>query len=155
MFEPQDLVALREIEELKYRYMRTLDLKDWGAFAECFEPEATARYGERLQFESRDEIVEFMARNLGPSMISTHLVHHPELKLDGDTATGTWALEDRVIMTEHRYLLQGASTYYDEYRRGADGAWRVTHTSYDRIFESMTSLDDMPSFNLTANRWGP
>src|ERR1044072_4734357 len=42
---PDDLLTLRAIEQLKYRYLRTLDLKDWDAFAEVFEPDATGSYG--------------------------------------------------------------------------------------------------------------
>ena len=61
---PDDLLTLREIEQLKYRYLRTLDLKDWDAFAEVFEPEATGSYGEGLQFGSAAEIVSFMRGSL-------------------------------------------------------------------------------------------
>ncbi len=88
-------------------------------------------------------------------MITVHQVHQPELAVDGDTATGTWALMDRVIMTEHRFLLDGSSYYHDEYRRGGDGRWRISHTTYERIYEQMVSLDDVPSFDLTANRFAP
>ena len=45
-----DLVTFRELEELKYRYTRALDHKDWDLFASCFTPPATATYGTRLEF---------------------------------------------------------------------------------------------------------
>ena len=99
------------------------------------------------------QIVGFMRDNLGPTMITLHQVHHPELSVDGDTATGTWGLQDRVIMTEHRLLLDGASYYDDDYRRGADGTWRIARTSYRRLYEHMISMDDVPSFQLTATPW--
>ena len=35
---------VREICQLKYRYLRTLDSKDWGGFEECFVPDATGDY---------------------------------------------------------------------------------------------------------------
>lgn len=148
-----DLVAQRELEQLKYRYLRTLDEKDWNAFAELFTPDATAVYGARLAFTGPGEIVSFMQENLGPTMITVHQVHHPELTVDGDQATGTWSLMDKVIMTEHRYVLEGASFYRDRYQRAEDGHWRIAHTSYERIYESMVSLDDLPSFKLTSNRF--
>ena len=149
----QDLVTFRELEELKYRYTRALDAKEWGDFAACFHADATATYGDRLEFTNRDDIVAYMEANLGRNMITLHQVHHPEFTVDGDTATGTWSLMDRVIMTEYRLILDGASAYSDRYRRGDDGIWRIAHTGYIRIYESMISFDDVPSYNLTANRW--
>ena len=148
-----DLLAIRAIEELKYRYVRALDHKDWDLFRSCFAEDATASYGGRLDFASAQETVDYMSSTLGPSMITVHQVHQPEIVLDGDAATGTWALMDRVIMTEYRLLLDGASTYHDRYARGADGAWRIVHTGYERIYEQMVSFDDVPSFNLTANKF--
>ncbi len=164
---PDDLVTLREIEHLKYRYLRTLDLKDWDAFAEVFEPDATGDYGEGLRFGSAAEIVAFMRGSLGPDIITVHQVHHPEISVTGSggdsgddsggssagTATGKWMLMDRVIAVSHRVLIEGASVYRDEYRRGSDGLWRITHTGYERIYESTMSLGDWPSWKLSANRF--
>lgn len=151
--DAEDLVTIRQIEELKYRYVRALDLKDWDLFATCFTDDATATYGDRLEFAGPDEIVGYMRKTLGPTMITVHQVHHPEISVDGDTATGVWSLMDRVIMTEYRFLLDGASFYRDAYRRGDDGEWRIARTTYERTYEQMISFDDVPSFNLTANRF--
>lgn len=148
---PEDLVAIREIEQLKYRYVRALDTKDWDLFATCFTPDASAHYGDRLDFESADAIVAYMRETLVPTMLTVHQVHQPEITVDGDDATGTWGLMDRVILLDYRLLLDGASFYEDTYRRGADGAWRIARTTYRRIYEQMVSMDDVPSFKLTAN----
>jgi SnoaL-like domain len=153
---PDELAALRGIEQLKYRYLRLLDLKEWDGFAAVFEPGATADYGESLRFTGVEEIVAFMRDSLGPDIITVHQVHQPEITLHADditTASGLWSLADRVIVPEHRVLIEGAAVYHDEYRCGSDGAWRITHTGYERIYESMVSLDDVPSFRLTANRF--
>jgi hypothetical protein len=150
---PDHLVTLREIEHLKYRYLRTLDLKAWDSFADVFAPEATGDYGDGLRFESAEQIVTFMRESLGPEIITVHQVHHPEIWVTGSTATGVWSLSDRVIVAAHRMLIEGAAVYRDEYRRGPDGQWRITHTGYERIYESTMSLDDSPSWKLTANRF--
>jgi hypothetical protein len=156
---PDDLLTLREIEQLKYRYLRTLDLKDWDGFAEVFEPDATGSYGAGLEFGSAAEIVAFMRESLGPDIITVHQVHHPEIVLSGpgqgpgSTAIGTWMLMDRVIAVPHGVLIDGASVYRDEYRCGPDGRWRIARTGYERIFESTVSLADWPSWKLTANRF--
>ena len=45
--------------------------------------------------QGRDAIVDFLSRNMGsPTFHSSHRCSHPEISLDGDTATGTWALDD-------------------------------------------------------------
>jgi hypothetical protein len=148
-----DLEALEELRQLKYRYLRTLDTKDWDAFADTLSADATADYGERLSFTGRDAITAYMRKTLTPAIITVHQVHHPELSIEGDTATGSWALDDTVVVTEHRMLLRGAAYYEDRYTRDADGAWRIAHTGYRRLYEAMVSLDDVPSWALTANRW--
>ena len=148
-----DLAVLEELHQLKYRYLRTLDLKRWDDFADTLTPDVKTNYGEQLRFDDRDSVVMFMRNSLGPTIITVHQCHHPELVVDGDTATGTWYLEDKVIVTEHRMLLTGAAFYDDAYRRCDDGRWRISRTGYQRSYEAVQSLDDLPSWKLTANRW--
>jgi hypothetical protein len=148
-----DLETIEAIRQLKYRYLRTLDLKMWDDFADTLTPDVSANYGDRLSFDGRDAVVSFMSSWLGPAIITVHQCHHPEISIDGGSAMGTWYLEDKVIITEHRMLLTGAAFYEDTYRRCDDGAWRISKTGYIRSYEAMQSLDDMPSWNLTANRW--
>lgn len=138
---------LEQIRQLKYRYLRTLDTKQWEQFADCFLPEATADYAG-LAFPDRDALVEFMRANLGPDMVTMHHCHHPEIEVDGDTAHGRWYLHDQVISAELRFRLEGAAFYEDRYVRTAEG-WRVSHTGYERTFEATYQLDDLPGFKLT------
>ena len=95
---------VREIEQLKYRYLRTLDLKRWDDFAECFVPEATGDY-DGLEFADRESLVGYMRENLGEGLISMHHAHHPEISVSGDEAGGTWYLEDRVIVHGHKTVV--------------------------------------------------
>ncbi|WP_141007406.1 nuclear transport factor 2 family protein [Nocardioides humi] len=155
-----DLVAIEEIKRLKHRYFRTLDLKQWEEYADCLAADVTARYGtqamgEPLHFDSRADVVAYMEQNLGPSVITIHIANHPEIDVDGDTAQGSWAFEDTVIVPELAVQIRGGGYYVDGYRRDPDGAWRITSTRYERIYEAMTSLTDTPSFRLIANRWDP
>jgi ketosteroid isomerase-like protein len=153
-----DLVALEEIKRLKYRYLRCVDTKDWDDLADTLTEDATAdygtpAYGRPLSFTGRDAIVGFLRDNLGPGVITTHFAGQPEIDIDGDEASGIWGFEDTVIATEHRVVIAGAAFYEDRYRRDTDGRWRIRHTGYRRTYEAMLSLDDLPSFRLTANRW--
>ena len=153
-----DLGALEDLRRLKYRYFRTLDLKDWATFADTLTVDAvgaygTKVYGEPLTLEGRAAIVDFMREKLPGEVVTMHVAHHPELEVDGDRAEGSWAFEDTVIVPEMRVLIRGAGYYRDSYVRDSDGEWRISGTGYERVYESMQSLDDTPSYHLLANRW--
>jgi hypothetical protein len=154
-----DLAALEEIRQVKYRYLRCVDQKRWDDLADTFTAGATASYGtpalggKPIDLAGRDEILAFLRKSLGPDIITVHFASQPEITIDGDTAEGTWCFEDTVIATEYRVVIKGAAFYEDSYARGEDGRWRIAHTGYVRTYEAMMSLDDLPSFKLTANRW--
>jgi hypothetical protein len=150
-----DLATIEEIRQVKYRYLRCVDLKLWDELAQVFTPDATAdygtlAYGKPLKIAGRDEIVAFLRAKLGPDIITVHSAGQPEITVDGATASGTWSFEDTVIATEHRIVVKGAAFYQDRYELGGDGRWRISHTGYVRTYEAMLSLDDLPSFRLTA-----
>ena len=153
--ESMDLATIEEIRQVKYRYLRCVDLKLWDEMADVFTSDATVDYGTRaygkpLKLAGRDEIIAFFRTALGPEIITVHAAGQPEITVDGDTASGTWRFQDTVIATEHRVVIAGAAFYQDRYERGADGAWRIAHTGYVRTYEAMMSLDDLPSFKFLA-----
>jgi hypothetical protein len=154
-----DLVVLEEIRRLKYRYLRSVDLKLWDDLADTFTPDATAHYGtltfggKPLHLTGRDAIVTFMRENLGSGIITVHHATQPEIDVDGDTATGRWAFSDKIIVPEHRVIIEGAAFYEDTYARDGEGVWRISHTGYTRTYESMFGFGDLPGYRLTANRW--
>ena len=87
MTDADDNPPTREpIEQVKYRYLRALDTKDWDAFADTLTEDVTGDYGDRLHFTNRTELVEYMRSSIGPGMITEHRVTHPEITIDGDSA---------------------------------------------------------------------
>jgi hypothetical protein len=155
-----DLAGLEQIRRLKYRYLRCVDLKLWEEIADLFTPDATADYGtpsagRPLNLNGRDEIVDFLRESLGNGIITLHAAGQPEIDIDVEAgiATGIWRFTDTVIATEFRIVISGAAFYEDRYELGEDGKWRISHTGYQRLYESSMSLDDWPSWKLTANRW--
>ena len=151
---PEELVEIEAIKQVKYRYMRCLDLKRWDEIATCFTEDATSSYsGGQYSYQGRDAIVDFFRGAMGPEMISSHHVHQPEIELtSATTATGTWALEDTVIHTQHDFTLRGAAFYRDEYKK-VGGEWKIQHTGYERIYEEMHPRKDIPGLKLTQNMW--
>lgn len=152
---PEELCDIEAIKAVKYAYLRCLDTKDWAGIREVFTPDATAAYsGGAYRADGRDEIVAFLERNMGSeSFHSSHRVSHPEIRVDGATATGTWALADTVLDVELGVLIQGAAFYEDTYVRTEDG-WRISATGYRRSFEYLLPTSDLPNLSLTASWWG-
>ena len=137
---------LEQIRQLKYRYVRTLDTKDWEGFATCLTADVVGRYGG-LDLDGRDDLVDFMRTNMTPDLVTLHQVHHPEIAVTGNEARGTWYLQDKVIVAAHRFVLEGAAFYDDRYVRTPEG-WRIAETGYRRTYEMTWSMDDAPSLTV-------
>lgn len=153
MTTARELADLEDIKRLKHRYLRLLDLKRWDELADCLAADATADYGHAdTTHEGRGAILTFLRDALGTAaIITSHRAGQPEIDLTGpDTATGTWALRDVVIATEHDVTIRGASFYHDRYARTPDG-WRIAHTGYERLYEEHAPRG--PGVELTVTAW--
>ena len=144
---------IEAIKQLKYRYFRFLDSKQWEELGECFTEDAVSSYDSgKYGFEGRDKIIDFLRTALGrPTAITMHHGHHPEIEITGEsTATGIWYLEDTVIDTERNSMLRGAAFYRDEYVK-QDGQWRLSATGYQRTFEEVMDRSETPSLRITRS----
>jgi hypothetical protein len=131
------LQALESIRALKYAYFRLLDTKRFTELGELLTAEVTTSYASgELSFSGRQAVVDFLVESLGsPEIVTMHHGHHPEIAVHGpDQATGTWYLEDRVIVPGADFEIHGTAIYSDRYRR-VDGTWLIDHTGYERVFE--------------------
>ncbi|OBA83829.1 bile acid 7-alpha dehydratase [Mycobacterium sp. 1164966.3] len=142
------------IKRVKYRYLRALDTKHWDDFADTLTDDVRGDYGssvgKELHFTNRADLVEYMRSACGPNVVTEHRVTHPEIDVTGDTASGSWYLQDRVIVAEFNFMLIGAAFYRDQYRR-SDGEWRISATGYDRTYEATMSLDGL-NFKVKPGR---
>ena len=112
-------------------------------------------YGDgKYTYQGRDAIMGFLRGALGrPTILTAHHGHHPEIELSSETtATGTWALWDKVIDLQHGIEIGGAAFYRDGYVKLA-GAWRFQSTGYQRTFEEMKPRPADGPARLTANRF--
>jgi hypothetical protein len=152
---PEDLVEMELIKRLKYAYARCLDLKRWDEIGGLFTEDAVAAYsGGGYSFEGRDAIVDFLRRSMGAETFhSSHKMHHPEITLTGPTtATGVWALDDVVVMTDFELTIRGCSFYDDEYVK-LGGEWKIKRTGYKRVFEEIQPRGNVEGLKLTASWW--
>jgi hypothetical protein len=143
-----------EIEEVKYRYLRALDTKRWDEFADTLTEDVIGDYdasvGEEHHFTDRDTLVEFMRSAMPANVITEHRVTHPEIIVEGDEASATWYLQDRVIVTDFNFMLIGAAFYHDRYRRTSVG-WKISATGYDRTYEATMSTQNL-NFKVKTGR---
>ncbi len=151
----RELLEIEAIKQLKYQYMRCVDMKLWDELETLFMPQATCAYSAgRYSYSGRDEIMAWLKKGMDrPGFHSSHRVHHPEITLTGPTrARGIWALEDIVIDTDHDIQISGSAFYEDRYQK-SDDRWLIEHTGYDRVFEQIEKRSDRPSLQLTASMW--
>ena len=145
---------IEDIQRVKYRYLRALDTKHWDEFADTLTEDVIGDYGESLgeehHFTDRTTLVEFMRNAMPADVITEHRVTHPEIDVDGDEATATWYLQDKVIVPKFDFMLIGAGFYHDRYRRTADG-WKISVTGYDRTYDASLSTKAL-DFKVKAGR---
>jgi SnoaL-like domain len=128
-----------EICNLKARYCRCLDTKDWDGYRAVYADDAildTSPSGG-LRVEGADAAVAYVRSSISDDTITTHHIHAPEIEIDGDTATGIWAMQDRNIWPTGRKLL-GFGHYHERYVR-IDGAWFVAESRLTRINMEMNA----------------
>jgi len=133
----QRLTDIEEIKQLKARYFRTLDTKDWDGFGQVFSTDAHLEVPEgEVSEHGRAAIVA----SVSGVLVGARTVHHghmPEIEITGpDTARGIWAMCDYVEFPlgadGRRIGLQGYGHYTEEYVR-EEGAWRIVHLHLSRL----------------------
>ena len=127
----QTLADLEAIKQLKARYFRLLDTKQWSEWAEVFTEDARLQWGpaDEQIMQGRETIVAQVSANLEDG-VSVHHGHMPEIEIHGDTATGIWAMHDYVEMPQ--LVLRGWGHYHEEYAREA-GGWRIRRSRLTRL----------------------
>lgn len=133
------VLELDSIKQLKARYCRHLDAKDWQAwrtvFADDFISDTAAAGGAVIM--GADEFVAFTRKNIGRrSQPTVHQVHAPEIVLtSATTARGVWALHD-VVRLAPGVNLNGYGHYHETYEK-RDGQWRITSSTLTRLREDI------------------
>ena len=125
----QHLEDIEAIKQVKYRYWRHLDLKQWDELAELFIPEATVCYSSgQYEFNGVEQIMRFLRESLGTERgsVTIHHGHHPEIAITGrTTATGTWALYNYMFNVRENRGIRIGAYYEDRYVKLAEETGRI------------------------------
>jgi uncharacterized protein (TIGR02246 family) len=128
---------IRAIEQLKARYCRTLDTKDWAGFREVFTSDFvsdTSESGGRV-IDGADAFVAFV-RDALATAVTVHQVQQPEIQLlTPATASGVWAMQD-VVRFMPGITMHGFGHYRETYRK-ADGRWQIATSELTRLREEI------------------
>ena len=145
------LEDVHAISRVKYAYGRYLDTKDFASMCALMTEDVTVAYGGgAITLSGRPAVEDYLSKAMGAhTMLSSHFFSHPEIDVDGDTATGRWALQDVVILEDVGMAIRGASLYEDRYVR-LDGSWLIQHTGYKRLYEEIAPR---PEGTRTTAAW--
>jgi hypothetical protein len=144
--EQHSWADVEAIKQLKARYCRLLDTKDWASwrdiFTDDFVSDTTPSGG--VLITGADEFVAFLRSTLGkPSQPTVHQVHAPEIELTSpSTARGVWALND-IVRLAPGINLAGYGHYHETYEK-VDGQWRIKTSTLTRLREDVFN----PIFSL-------
>lgn len=145
------LLAIEQIKQLKARYFRFMDTKDWTNLRTvfCDDAEFDARASLSLDgagesgraAESNDWVVQggdailTFIKGAAGHLQTVHHGHGHEITILSDTsASGVIAMEDQIWdMATGAEFLHGCGHYHETYRREADG-WRILTSRITRLY---------------------
>jgi hypothetical protein len=149
----QRLLAIEDLRNLKARYFRFMDTKDWAGLAKVFAPDAVFDLREAINvrdprtgtwkpplgggemvFRGQDRILEMIQTGV-EWRVTVHHGHMGEIEITGnDSARAIWAMADMTIDTASDPALdiRGAGHYHDTYVRLPQG-WAIQTTKITRL----------------------
>ena len=146
----KQIFEIEAIKQLKARYFRLMDTKDWDNWGMVFTEDATLQFDRAVSTNGRDgkpipkvvgrENLVAMLRNSVPKQ-TVHHGHMPEIELLNETeATGIWSMED--IVDYGTSLIHGYGHYHETYSK-TDGQWRIATVHLTRIRLIQQNKDEM------------
>jgi len=124
---------LEAIRQLKARYCRTMDTKDWAAMRALFADDVTVDTTESggTVITGADAFMAFLQDAIG-DVVTVHQCHTPEIELvSPGEASGIWAMEDMLRFADGSEL-HGYGHYHETYEK-QDGTWRIASSKLTRL----------------------
>ena len=139
MTDLEKLLAIEEIRQLRPKYFRVIDAKQFDELEEIFTPDAVFDSREAVadpikgQYPGfpvspvsvgREAVVQGIIAGMPEALQSCHMGHTGEIEILSDTtAKGVIPFSDRLIIPGV-LATAGYGYYFDEYEK-IDGKWRI------------------------------
>ena len=128
------------IHELKARYFRLMDTKQWNLWRHCFTDDMVFYMEDSALPDTTtpistdgDTFVEDVSKVL-TNAVTVHHGHMPEIDFTGErSAKGIWSMYDWVDDQKSGFAIQGAGHYHELYELGADNRWRIKEIRLTRL----------------------
>jgi hypothetical protein len=152
----EEMRAIEDIKQLKARYFRCMDKKDWAGFQAVFTPDAiidtreafvpTDHAGAPMDLEGAAparpnpdgydtdiaNFVKVLSTQVLNGVSTVHHGHMPEIKLTSPTtASGIWSMED-MLRFPNGATMHGYGHYEETYERLGEG-WRIKSLKLTRL----------------------
>jgi hypothetical protein len=126
----EDYVALCR---LKASYCRHIDEKAWMDLADLLTHDFVmdAAGPGHPPVVGRDAAIDRIRMSIETAR-TAHQVHMPEIDVDGDSAHGIWAMQDRAVWGNGRPSIVGYGHYREHYVREA-GRWKIARLQLTRL----------------------
>ncbi len=135
------LLAIEEIKQLKARYFRCMDTKDWDGYAQVFAPNAALDVTGESRVPDDEGVVrgnttiaEYVRGQVDP-VTTVHHGHMPEIEITSSTtAKGVWSMEDMLRWPEGGPVgsMHGYGHYHETYEKQSAG-WRIKTMTITRL----------------------
>ncbi|MFN4136379.1 MAG: nuclear transport factor 2 family protein [Novosphingobium sp.] len=137
------LIAIEEIRQLKARYFRCMDTKDFAGLRKVFADDAVfdaacslsiepAADAENWVHSGGDAIAAFVESAVA-ALTTVHHGHCHEIELLSPAeARGVIAMEDQIWDADGALFLHGMGHYHETYRKEADG-WKIVTSRISRL----------------------
>ncbi|MFI6953981.1 nuclear transport factor 2 family protein [Nocardia sp. NPDC050408] len=128
------VAAVSAIKQVKARYFRAVDTKDWELLKQQVTPDVvidtTGSAG--IITTGADTFIAYLQATIGPAR-TVHHGHMPEIEVQSPTtATGVWALQDLLIFPGNIRVV-GFGHYHETY--AFDGErWRIKSSKLTRLY---------------------
>jgi hypothetical protein len=127
---------LDQIKQLKARYFRMMDTKNWDGLAAVFTDDVEIDMSNEGGGITRSvaEYMPFLRENI-EDVVTVHHGHMGEITFTSPTsATGIWAMEDKLWWPEGSPMkhLHGYGHYHETYEKVGDD-WRIKKMTLTRL----------------------
>ena len=140
MDDIERLVAIEEIRQLKARYFRCMDVKDWDGLTNVFAPDAVLDMSGEMGPDAEPGVgvttgqaaIGAFMKTAVEEITTVHHGHMSEITVTSPTtATGIWAMED-MLRWPNGQEMHGYGHYHETYEK-VGGAWKIKTETLTRL----------------------